>query len=413
MTQPGGSRWPAGLALLAEGDLRVYLASRFCSGAGLTLLRATVAWQVYEISGSPLQLGLLGLVQLVPTVLVSLPAGAIADSYDRRRVVMLAQLAALAGSALLCALTAQGLVTLGAIYAVLFGIALASSLENPSGAALLPSLIDRERFPHAAALSGSIRNLAWVSGPVVMGFAVDAAGPAGAYALHAGLLLVSLLLIGRIRPRPLEGAPRGVSLDAIREGVAFVRSRPAILAAMTLDMLAVIFGAAEALLPVFARDLLGVGPRGYGLLSASFQVGTLTMAVALVALPPLERAGRALLLSVVAYGGATIAFGLSRSFALSLASYAGAGMADQVSMVARSTLIQLSTPDALRGRVNSVNFIFIGASNHLGALEAGVVAAATSATFAVLSGGLAALAVTAWMAWRVPALRRYSIRDEP
>ncbi len=340
---------------------------------------------------------------------MSLPAGAIADSYDRRRVVMLAQAAALAGSGVLWALTTTGAVTLPVIYAVLFAVALASSFENPAGASMLPSLVPRERFPNAVALSASIRNLAWVTGPAVMGFVVEAFGPQGAYALHVGLLAAASLLIGAIRPRPHSGEAGGVSFAAIREGVAFVRSRPAILGAMTLDMLAVIFGAAEALLPIFARDVLSVGPRGYGVLSASFQMGTLAMAVLLVALPPIQRAGRALLLSVAGYALATVVFGLSRSFALSLASYAGAGMADQVSMVARSTLIQLSTPDSLRGRVNSVNFIFIGASNHLGAVEAGVVAAFTSASFAVVSGGLAALAVTAWIAWRVRALRTYSI----
>lgn len=385
----------------------LFLAARFCAGTGMTLLRATVAWHVYELSGSALQLGLIGAVQFIPTVLLSLVAGAAADSYDRRRIVIASQALALLSSAALAFLTAGSSISLGAIYAALFLSAAAASFESPAGASILPQLVSREQFPSATTIQSSIRNLAWVTGPAAAGFAIDAIGIAGTYLLHTVLLLVSSGFIAALRPRLPEGEPSGVSMDAIREGVRFVRSRPAILGAMTLDMLAVIFGAAEVLLPVFARDILGVGARGYGVLSASFQAGTVSMALLLVALPPMRRAGRALLISVAGYGLFTFGFGLSRVFPLSIALYASAGMADQVSMIARSVLIQLSTPDALRGRVNSVNFVFIGASNHLGAVEAGLVAWLVSAPFAAISGGLAALAIAGFMAWRIPELRRY------
>jgi hypothetical protein len=199
-----------------------------------------------------------------------------------------------------------------------------------------------------------------------------------------------------------------VSLAVIREGLAFVRSQPVVLGAMTLDMFAVIFGGAVALLPVYATDILGVGERGFGVLAGSFEVGSLLAALALLLRPP-QSSGRLLLGSVVAFALATIVFGLSRSFPLSLTAYLFAGAADQVSVVMRSTLIQLATPDSLRGRVSAVNMLFIGASNQLGAAESGFVAALTSATFSVVSGGVASLVVVALVAARVPELRGWRV----
>jgi hypothetical protein len=212
-----------------------------------------------------------------------------------------------------------------------------------------------------------------------------------------------------VRPRPQEGVRHAVSLRAIREGVAYVRGHPVLLGCMALDMFAVIFAGATALLPVYAEEILKVGPRGFGILSASLEAGALLMSVALMLRRPVRSQGRALLLAVAVYGLATIGFGLSRSFWLSVGLYMLAGMADQVSVVMRSTIVQLTTPDALRGRVSSINMIFIGASNQLGAMESGFVAALTTATFAVVSGGVACLAVAGVIATRVPALRRYRL----
>ena len=200
----------------------------------------------------------------------------------------------------------------------------------------------------------------------------------------------------------------------IREGVQFVWQRQVLLGAMTLDMFAVIFGGAKALLPIYAADILHVGPQGFGLLSASMDLGALLMSIALVVMPPIERTGRALLLSVATFGITTIVFGLSRSFPLSLATYMAVGMTDQVSVVMRQTTIQLATPNALRGRVSSVNIVFIGASNQLGGVKSGFVAANTNATFAVVSGGTGCLAVLALIAARMPDLRHYRVgRPQP
>jgi MFS family permease len=200
---------------------------------------------------------------------------------------------------------------------------------------------------------------------------------------------------------------------AVREGIVFVRRQPVVLGCMTLDMFAVIFGGATALLPIYANEILDVGARGYGVLSASLEAGALVSSLVMMMLPPIRRAGMALLVGVTVYGAATVAFGLSVWFPLSVLAYALVGAADQVSVVMRNTAIQLSTPDEIRGRVSAVNFLFIGASNQLGAVESGFVAALTNAPFAVVSGGIGCLAVVAVVAAKLPALRRYRIGRIP
>jgi hypothetical protein len=233
------------------------------------------------------------------------------------------------------------------------------------------------------------------------------------YALQAMLIAGSLLALAFLRSRRGTSPSGGMSLGAIREGLRFVRRNQVVFGCMLLDMLAVVFGGAAALLPIYATDILHIGARGYGLLTSSLELGALLMSLALMMLPPIRRAGRALVGAVAVYGLATIAFGLSRWFPLSVIAYMVAGMADQVSVVMRSTAIQLSTPDPLRGRVSGVNMIFIGASNQLGAAESGFVAALTTPTFSVVSGGLACLAVLALVTLKLPRLRRYRTDAAP
>jgi hypothetical protein len=229
------------------------------------------------------------------------------------------------------------------------------------------------------------------------------------YAVYAALILGSLVALFFLHPRSRDGVARAITLQSIREGLSFVRRRQVVLGCMTLDMFAVIFGGAAALLPIYANEILHVGPQGYGLLTSALEFGALLTSIVLILVPPITRVGVALLIAVGVYGVATIVFGLSRSFPLSLIAYAIVGVADQVSVVMRSTAIQLSTPDELRGRVSSVNFIFIGASNQLGAVESGFVAALTNAPFAVVSGGLGCLVVLGMVAVKLPQLRRYRI----
>jgi len=396
--------------LLQNRGLRFFLFSSFCLAGSRRLLQAAFAWHIYDLTGSLFHLGVIGAVQFVPVVPFTLWGGAVADRFSRRRIILLSHAATLSGSLLLVwgAARPDALIVL---YLLALALALAGAFQSPASQALLPGLVSRTLFPSAVTLFSSVRNLAWVSGPVALGFVLDAWGIRAVYLLNVGLMLGAAAGLLGVPSLPPAGDSRRVSLASIREGLDFVRSRPVILSSMLLDMFAVIFASATALLPVYANDILQVGSRGYGLLSASLEVGTLVTALVLLVRPPILQPGKALLIAVGFYGLATIGFGLSRSFPLSLAAFALAGAADQISMVTRSTILQLATPDALRGRVSSVNMIFIGASNQLGAAESGFLAALTNATFSVVAGGATCLAVLGVVTTRVPELRRYRPND--
>jgi MFS family permease len=397
-------------SVLRERNVRAFIASRFCTTMALTLLRATLAWQVFAITGSAYWLGLLGLAQFIPTLALSLAGGAVADAYDRRRIMLIGQCGALAcalgqawvSAADMPAIAAVGLVSVLACF---------SSFENPASSALLPQLVPTQRFAALVSTWAATRNLAWFSGPVLSGFLIEAGGAAAAFAASAALIGAALLFLLQVRPRTAELQRRAPSFSSVLEGVAFVRGRKLILTVMLLDMFAVIFASVTALLPIYASQILQVGPRGYGLLAGSLQVGTFLMALLLVVSPPIRNPGRALLLAVAGFGLATILFGASTWYPLSIAALIGAGMSDEVSMVARQMIIQLSTPDELRGRVASVNFIFVGASNQLGDVESGLLAGATSPMFTAVFGGAACLVVLAWAAFAVPELRSWRPGD--
>lgn len=401
------------LEVLSSSNIRFFVASRFFSAAATTLLRATIAWHVFEATQSAFYLGLIGVIQFLPVLPMSLIGGAVADAHDRKTIVLIAQLATLLLSGLLWGSTLSGDPPLVLIFASIFLISVAAAFENPARSSLLPTLVPRVLFINAVTLHSTVQNLGWMTGPVLMGFLIELYGVSAAYASSVFLVLGSALLFLGVQPPKSDEAKRKVTLGAIREGISFVRHRSVILASMTLDMFAVIFAGATALLPIFANDILEVGPRGYGILSASLELGTFLMAVILLVLPPIMRPGRALLITVVVYGSATILFGLSRSFPLSVAAFALAGMADQVSMVCRSAIVQLNTPDALRGRVSSVNMIFINASNQLGVAESGFLAAVTNATFSVVAGGVVCIGIVGAAAAKVPSLRRYRVDDPP
>ncbi|HXX47887.1 MAG TPA: MFS transporter [Myxococcota bacterium] len=410
MAETGGAEDGEGsrFAVFREPPFRWFALSRFFSGTAMTLLGSAISWHLYALSHSAATLGLAGLVRFLPVLALSLPAGAVADSVERRRLIQLAQSLQLACSLSLFAITRSGGASMPVLYGAIALSATAGVFEQPARASLLPQLVSRANFPRAVTIVSTLIWFGFASGPLLTGFAIDRAGIGAAYALHAVLALTSIASLARLPKLAVTHGMR-VTLAAIREGVSFVLKSPVVLGCMTLDMFAVILGGASALLPIYAQDILQVGPRGYGLLSGSLETGALLMSGLLVFTPSFRRAGAALLWAVVAYGAATIAFGLSRWFPLSVAFYMMVGMADAISVVLRGTAVQLSTPDALRGRVSSVNFIFIGASNNLGAAESGFLASLTSATFAVVFGGVGVLAVAALVAWRLPALRKYVI----
>jgi MFS family permease len=391
-----------------------YLASRFFMAAAGTMVRAGVAWHVFALTHSAFHLGLIGLVQFLPVPVLILVGGALADSYDRRKIMMMAQSVSLLAAVALFSTTHRGVVTPATLYVAIVVISAAGAFDSPSRQALLPSLVPRDIFPRAVTIAATNQALAFTTGPATAGLLIAASGITAVYGAFALFVVASIVTLSFVRPGRRDPGPRrAVSLGAIADGLRFVHRQPVVLGCMTLDMFAVIFGGASALLPIYAEEILRVGPRGFGFLSSSLEAGALVTSIALLFLPPVRRSGRALMAAVGVYGLATIAFGLSRWFPLSLATYALCGVADQVSVVMRATAIQLSTPDELRGRVSAVNMLAINASNQLGAAEAGFVAALTSAPFSVVSGGIGCLAVLAIVATTLPELRRYRTDREP
>ena len=394
---------------LLSRNLVAYLTSRFCAGTATMLLRAAILWHVFALTGSAFYLGLVGVLMFLPSLALTLVGGALADTYERRTIMLAAQTVSLTCGTVLALASTLGHTTLALLYATVVAVAAANAFDSPSRMALLPTLVDRDRFPRAVTLAATTQALAFASGPAAAGVIIASAGVEAVYRVFVCLIAASLVALAVLRPISQARTAATVNLRAIVDGLRFVRGRQVVLGCMLLDMFAVIFGGANALLPVYANEILHVGARGYGLLSSSFELGALIASFVLTALPPIRRTGRALLVAVGVYGVATVLFGLSRTFPLSIAAYLLVGMADQVSVVMRGTAIQLSTPDELRGRVSAVNMLFINASNQLGAAESGFLAAATSATFAVVSGGFAALGVLALVAWQLPELRRYRL----
>lgn len=398
-------------AALRVGNFRLLVVGSFLAVVAEQMLGVAVGWELYERTRSPLALGLVGLVEIVPVLLLALPAGHVADRRDRKWLVV----AALSGIAA-CALGLGGLSAiqgpLPAIYALLFGIGVARSFQSPAFSALSAQVVPPSHFASAATWSSGAWQSATIIGPALGGALIAVwGGAAGVYACAGGLLLLVALLFSLLRPRTVLRSTEPISREAILAGARFIRHTPVILGAITLDMFAVLLGGATALLPVFARDILLVGAEGLGWLRAAPAAGAVLAALFMALRPPLRHAGRTLLLVVAGFGLATIIFGLSRDFGLSMVMLALLGALDNVSVVIRSTLLLTRTPDALRGRVNAVHYVFVGISNELGAFESGVAAALLSTVGAVVAGGLGTILIVALVAARAPDLRRLGRLD--
>lgn len=376
------------------------------------MLQTILAWQVYEITGSPLSLGLLGLARFFPALGISMVGGAVADTYDRRKIMIVSQFAPLLCALILATATSQGWVTQYLIYGLVVFIGLASAFEAPARTAFLPSIVRPETFGNAVTVNNIFQKLGSVSGPALGGVIIAVFGITTAYGVYCAAMVISVFPLLVLRYQRVEGRRQGISLKAMKEGVLFVKGNQVLLGAMSLDMFAVIFGGAQALLPVYATDILDGGSTAFGLLTASMQVGAFAMSFVLVALPPVRRTGRALIYTVIVFGLGTIAFGLSRDLYVSLLLYGLIGAADQVSVVMRQTTIQMATPDELRGRVSSVHQVFTQASSQIGAIESGFVAALTTATFAVVSGGAGAIVIAVLIGWRMPALFNHEVNAQ-
>ncbi len=390
---------PPSLSVYRDRDLPVYLSTRFLSTIALMVQSVAVGWQIYDISRDPLSLGLVGLSQFLPMFLLTLPAGEISDRFDQRKILAAALVLEAVSAGLLFLLTFTHPHTTWPFYAVLVLFGAARGFSGPAGQSLLPFLVTRERLPNAIAWGSSVFQVAVIAGPAIGGF-VYALGPAVAYALCAlcylGAGLGTITLGGRRRVE--DDTPMAGRMERVKEGVQFVRTRPVVMGAISLDLFAVLLGGATALLPVFARDILHAGPIGLGVLRSAPAVGAALVALYLTRKPVHRHTGRTMFAAVAIFGVATIVFGLSTNFYLSLGALAVLGASDQFSVFIRTALIQYATPDAMRGRVSAVNMLFIGASNELGEFESGLTAALFGTVPAVLVGGFGTLLVVAiWM----------------
>lgn len=396
---------PSARAVLAIGDFRSFLATRFLSAIALQMVGVAVGWQVYDLTGDPLHLGLVGLVQFLPAFACALPAGHVADRFDRRRVLQTCLGVECACLLALLALSLLPAPPLAALLSILAVMGATRAFLAPASQSLVPHLVPAELFPRAVAWASSTWQVAVIAGPAVGG-ALYALGVTTVYGAATVMMALAVWAISRLRTRLVVHATVETGVEGLLAGVRYVWNRKDILGAVSLDLFAVLLGGATALLPIFARDILHVGPTGLGLLRSAPAAGAALMALWLAHHPLERRAGSRMFLAVAVFGLATVAFGLSSSFWLSLSALAVLGAADMISVVVRQTLVQARTPDEMRGRVSAVNFVFIGASNELGEFESGITAALFGTVPAVIIGGVGTLAVAALWAWKFPALRR-------
>jgi len=406
---PAPARTPFGYR-----DFRLFMGVRFLGTVASLMLSVAVGWEVYDRTHDPFALGLVGLCQFLPAIPMALVAGHVADRFDRRRVVAVCY-AALSVIALLLALQSRVAGrAVWPIYAVMLLSAVVRAFVQPAGQALVPDLVPREAFGRAVAWGSSIFEAASICGPALGGWVYGLlGGAASVYLAGAGLYALATLLLATMRVRTGRMETKAVSVETLLAGIVYVWQNKIILGSVTLDLFAVLFGGATALLPVYAHDILKVGPLGLGILRSAPSIGAGAVAI-LIAFRPLKRhVGATMLACVAVFGAATVVFGLSRSMGLSLLALAVIGASDMVSVVVRQTLVQVATPGAMRGRVGAVNYVFIGASNELGALESGLTAGWFGTVPAVVCGGLAAVVVVIVYALRFPELRRVQTLDFP
>lgn len=400
-------------AAFRHRDFRLLFAGRIVTTFGGQMLSFAIGWELWLRTHSVFALGLVGLVQVVPVILLSLPGGHFADQYNRKRIVFFTQT--------LLALCSLGLAYLSFtkgpifwIYACLLGIGVARAFNDPAASTLLPQTIPPSLFTSAATWSSSAWQFAAVIGPAAAGIIVALMDSVTIiYVFDAFAAFVFLILISLIKGRELALAQKSATLDSLMDGWRFIKNTRVILAAITLDMFAVLFGGAVTLLPVYATDILHVGATGLGVMRAAPSIGAILMAFALAHLPPMRQAGKTLLIAVAGFGLATIVFGVSKSFWLSVAMLGLLGGLDNISVVIRHTLMLTRVPDEMRGRASAVNSIFIGTSNEMGGFESGAVAALIGPVLSVAVGGIGTILVVMAVAKYFPEMRAMKTLDMP
>lgn len=393
-------------------DFSFYWLVRLCSMMAFQMLAVAVGWQVYELTNSALDLGLVGLVGFLPAVLLMLVVGQAADRLDRRRIVQAGHVLEAVVAVVLALGSWQGWLTVHGIFIAVFVLGIGKAFSAPTLAALLPSLVTPLQLPRAVSSGSAAMQAAIILGPAIGGF-LYIAGPVAVYGAGALLFLLSVICLGCIgRPPDLPKAAEhkddheSVEDNSVFAGIRYIWRKPVVLGAISLDLFAVLLGGATAMLPIIAKDMLHVGPMGLGFLRSAPAVGALAVSFWLSRHPIERRVGHVMFAGVAVFGLSTIVLGYSGNFLLSLAALLVLGGSDMLSVVIRSSLIQLETPDAMRGRVNAVNFLFIGASNQLGEFRSGVSAAWLGLVPSIVLGGVGTLAVVALWMWWFPALAR-------
>ncbi len=390
--------------LLHNRPFLLFCSARIAATLAYQMLAVAVGWQVYALTRSAFYLGMVGLVQFVPMVLLTLVVGHVADRYNRRLIVSICQVIEALGVLVLAAGNSSGWLTKESILVIMALLGAVRAFEGPTLQALMPNLVTTGLLPRAAAWVASGNQSAIIVGPALGGF-LYVYGPTLVYAI-IGLLFFGaglLMFVLHVEPRP--SPPQPFDLKSVFAGLAFIRSRAEILGAISLDLFAVLLGGATALLPIYAREILSVGPLGLGFLRAAPAVGALLMSVVLAHRPPQGRVGRTMFRAVVVFGLGTIVFGISKSFVLSILALIVLGAADIISVVIRAALVQIRTPDEMRGRVSAVNLLFIGTSNQLGEFESGLTASWFGVVPSVLIGGVGTIVVAGLWMRLFPSLR--------
>jgi len=398
-------------AAFSHRDFTLYWLARFLASVALQMQAVAIGWQVYDVSRDPLDLGLVGLVSFLPAIVLVLVTGHVADRFDRRLVIMSCYAVETACAVAFLVLAWRGLSAVWPIFIVLVGLGTARAFANPAIQAFMPNLVPDRDFSSALAWNSTAGQIATIGGPAIGGL-LYALGPVAVYGTGAAFLALAALLMALLRFRRVKTAMEPASWETLIAGIRFIRSKQIILGAISLDLFAVLFGGATALLPIYARDILEIGPWGLGMLRSAPALGAAAVAVILAHRPVTVRAGRTLFVAVGVFGVATLVFGASTNLWLSLAALAVLGGADMISVFVRQSLVLLRTPDDMRGRVNAVNMVFIGASNEVGEFESGTVAALVGAVASVIIGGACTIAIAGLWAWRFPALRRVDRLDD-
>ena len=418
---PNASPKPDAYAVLRNPDLRLYLTGRLIAIIGQQMFTMALGWEIYERTGSALALGFVGLTQVIPMILCTLPAGHFADLYNRKRIIVLMTVI-IAGANLVLAGISAARAPVLLIYLCLIVTGTARTFLWAASASFMPQLVERKEFARVVNWSSTTFQIGSITGPAAAGIVLHFTHHAAwIYALNALAAATCALLVSRVRVHQVAVVAEKTTLKSLLTGFSFVFTNRIILGIISLDMFAVLLGGATALLPVYAKEILHVGPYGLGLLQAALPFGAIVCSFTLAHRPPLQKAGHSLLWAVAIFGVATIAFGLSHWFWLSFAMLMVCGLSDNVSVVVRHTLVQLLTPNEKRGRVSAVNNLFIGTSNELGEFESGTVAhwfgpamgnaIATGAVISVVSGGVGTILVVLAVAWLWPEIRKYGRLD--